>query len=754
MAAPSYVGQGGAVAVTTAAAPAYPVVQQYDKLLLFVSTDGTIGSPPATGWNALFATTTAAGINVRVWEKDALGTETGTQSVPVTGGTKGVSYIAAYRAATTNHLLSASAVTGSDSDTSTTSYATTGASLASVVDDRIAALIAAITPSGTYNTNFTAPSLTQTSATLSTSARFSGRTGTNTIWYSVIDGAVTAGTGTTPIYTATAATADGATAGGVTAFVRLRDAGLANVGPTANAGSDQSVGINTAGVSLDGSGSTDSDGTIVSYAWSQLSGTSVTLSGSGSGRTFTAPAVPGILTFQLLVTDDDGATSTDTVSITVTSTAPSYRASFGAQGTSAITSHTVVVPGSVQTGDWGIIVASAGGGSGAPTAPAGWSTLLSDRVLGTGGARWSIFGRKRQAGDTDPIVTWASAPATGNNTAVLALWYSNTTGVTIGTDSHSATADVAWIAPSYTTSITDTTVLALSTNKGGSTGFPSSVTWGPDVVTRTSTLAAGNFAASISAAEYVKAAAGATGDQTATWNFLTANAGAVQLILRSTANIPPTANAGPDQTGIAPSSGGNTINGGASVDTDGFIVAWNWTQTGGTTTPLTGDPSSPIRTFTAPSTPGVLTFSLTVTDDSGATSTADTMTVTVAAPPSLSPTANAGADQSDIEPGETVTLNGSASADPDGTIASYSWTQVSGTPTVTLTGTGAIRTFSAPGTDAGTTLVFGLIVTDNDGLTSTQDTVSIGVRQTTEFRRSGGTIIPVRPYRRSGGVWV
>lgn len=90
------------------------------------------------------------------------------------------------------------------------------------------------------------------------------------------------------------------------------------------------------------------------------------------------------------------------------------------------------------------------------------------------------------------------------------------------------------------------------------------------------------------------------------------------------------------------------------------------------------------------------------------------------------PVAVAGPDQT-VTPGSTVTLNGAASVDPDGAITAYQWTQVAG-PSVTLSSTAAASpTFTAPSYLAGVVLTFGLLVTDDRGSVSSQDTVSITV---------------------------
>ncbi|WP_372385454.1 glycosyl hydrolase family 18 protein [Vibrio sp. BS-M-Sm-2] len=89
--------------------------------------------------------------------------------------------------------------------------------------------------------------------------------------------------------------------------------------PTAAAGADQAV-EGPASVSLDGSASKDSDGTIASYVWSQVSGTAVTLANANAAvASFDVVEVAQqeTLTFSLTVTDNEGATSTDTVVVTV-----------------------------------------------------------------------------------------------------------------------------------------------------------------------------------------------------------------------------------------------------------------------------------------------------------------------------------------------------------------------------------------------------------------------------------------------------
>ncbi|GFE80075.1 chitinase [Steroidobacter agaridevorans] len=91
----------------------------------------------------------------------------------------------------------------------------------------------------------------------------------------------------------------------------------ANQPPTANAGADRNVTPGSA-TTLAGSG-TDVDGSIASYLWTQTAGPGVTLNGASTATaSFTAPSSNTTLTFRLRVTDNQGATATDDVTITVT----------------------------------------------------------------------------------------------------------------------------------------------------------------------------------------------------------------------------------------------------------------------------------------------------------------------------------------------------------------------------------------------------------------------------------------------------
>ena len=101
-------------------------------------------------------------------------------------------------------------------------------------------------------------------------------------------------------------------------------------------------------------------------------------------------------------------------------------------------------------------------------------------------------------------------------------------------------------------------------------------------------------------------------------------------------------------------------------------------------------------------------------------------------PVNIPPTADAGQDQTVFE-GDTVTLDGSASMDPDDGIAFIQWTQTSGT-SVALSDPEAWQPqFTAPAVGGEEeTLTFQLTVTDMAGLTS-QDTCVVTVQPTAQI---------------------
>lgn len=133
---------------------------------------------------------------------------------------------------------------------------------------------------------------------------------------------------------------------------------------------------------------------------------------------------------------------------------------------------------------------------------------------------------------------------------------------------------------------------------------------------------------------------------------------------------------------------------------------------------------------------GADAVSLSAEDDMGFSFTLTTAAGNLSAGPhgyfirTKTPTADAGADQPSVEPGATVTLDGTGSSDPDAfDTLTYAWTQTSGTPISLSSLTAAQPTFTAPtleDNDSVETFVFSLAVTDERGNVSA-DTVSITV---------------------------
>ena len=175
------------------------------------------------------------------------------------------------------------------------------------------------------------------------------------------------------------------------------------------------------------------------------------------------------------------------------------------------------------------------------------------------------------------------------------------------------------------------------------------------------------------------------------------------------ANIGPTANAGSPQSVAGGSS--VSLDGSASTDGDGDTLTYQWTQTGGPAVTLAGD-TTLTPSFTAPPRAigqQTLTFSL-VANDGHVNSAADSVDIII--PANQPPVANAGNTQN-VAGGAAVSLDGSASSDPDGDPLNFFWTQISGPP-VTLTGSNsATPSFVAPASTSNVqTLVFRLTVAD------------------------------------------
>ncbi len=175
------------------------------------------------------------------------------------------------------------------------------------------------------------------------------------------------------------------------------------------------------------------------------------------------------------------------------------------------------------------------------------------------------------------------------------------------------------------------------------------------------------------------------------------------------ANRPPQASFTADVSELAV-----TVDGTGSTDPDGTVANWAWNFGDGTTST---DAATTSHTYAAA---GTYTVSLVVTDNDGKDSDAATRQVTVATTPvNQAPTAAFTATPTEL----TVAVDGSGSADSDGTIANWAWNFGDGTTSTDAATTS--HTYAAAGT-----YTVSLVVTDNDGKDSDAATRQVTVATT------------------------
>jgi hypothetical protein len=203
-------------------------------------------------------------------------------------------------------------------------------------------------------------------------------------------------------------------------------------------------------------------------------------------------------------------------------------------------------------------------------------------------------------------------------------------------------------------------------------------------------------------------------------------------VIASTLNLPPVANAGPDQL-INVVGQTVTLDGSGSTDPNGDPLTYAWSflsRPAGSAAALSN--AAAVQPTFVVDVVGSYTVQL-IVNDGQVNSPPDTV---IAAPGNLPPVANAGPAQT-VTVATTVTLDGSASSDPEGRALTYSWffvSQPAGFAAVLENPTTATPTFTPalPGS-----YVVGLVV--NDGiLNSTQTNVVITAQS---YSGGGGCFI-------------
>jgi len=509
----------------------------------------------------------------------------------------------------------------------------------------------------------------------------------------------------------------------------------ANPAPTANAGPDQSGIAAGSTLTLDGSGSSDPEGQAITYAWTQVDGAgdpiapTVTLSSATAQKpTFSAPGTgPLTLHFKLVVTDAFGGVSLpDTVDVSVNANGTPI-ANAGPDQGGIVAGATVTLDGSGSSDPEGAAISYAWtevDGAGDPIAP---TVTLSSAT-----AQKPTFAAPAAGGTlhfrlvvTDPFSV-VSAP----DTVAIAITTNGTPTANAGPDQSGVAANATVTLVGTGTTAPETQTITYAWTQVDGAGDPII----PTVTLSSATAQKPTFAAPTNGPStlYFKLVVTDT---------LGAASPADTVDIAVNANGAPTANAGPNQTGIAPNAP-VTLDGSGSTDPEAHSITYAWTQVDGSGAPITptvtlSSATAQKPTFTSPNTPTgtTLRFSLVATDQFGAVSAPAFVLISVGN--NTRPIANAGPDQTPGR-GKVVTLDGSGSTDPEGTALAYQWVQTDagGSPIlpgdplqVTLSSSNVQKpTFTAPVPSVfPKTLHFRLFVTDGPGLLSDPDNVVINL---------------------------
>ncbi len=450
-----------------------------------------------------------------------------------------------------------------------------------------------------------------------------------------------------------------------------------NAAPVADAGPDQTVLVNDP-VTLDGSGSSDVDGDILTFQWTiiqQPSGSSATLSNPTAVMpTFFANAA-GEYRVQLIVNDGTVDSAPDDVVITTGNSPPVADA--GPDQTVLVNDPVTLdgsgssdVDGDPLTFAWSFTSVPAGSTATLSDPTAVMPTFTVD-VAGTYVVQLIVNDGTVDSAPDDVVITTGNSPPVadaGPDQTVLV----NDPVTLDGSGSSDVDGDPLTFAWSFTSV------------PAGSTATLSD----PTAVMPTFTVdVAGTYVVQ-----------------------LIVNDGTVDSapddVVITTGNSPPVADAGPDQTVLVNDT--VTLDGSGSSDVDGdpLTFAWSFTSVPAGSTATLSDPTAVMPTFTV-DVAGTYVVQL-IVNDGTVDSAPDDVVITTGNSP---PVADAGPDQT-VLVNDTVTLDGSGSSDVDGDPLTFAWsfTSVPAGSTATLSDpTAVMPTFTV---DVAGTYVVQLIVND------------------------------------------